>query len=89
LDQALDQIVSCFGQSARAKLGSAAVQGEPEDQLRAPFVQLPTCWSASAAGPPITQAALAGAGAFFPAGHSSAAASPQTTLEGFDEPPAA
>ncbi len=36
----LDQIVATFGQAAKAKLGSASAQGEPEDQLRAPFEQL-------------------------------------------------
>ena len=36
----LDQIVATFGQAAKAKLGSPSAQGEPEDQLRAPFEQL-------------------------------------------------
>ena len=40
MPQTLEQIVSKFGQSARAKLGSASVQGAPEDQLRAPFEHL-------------------------------------------------
>jgi hypothetical protein len=40
LNQTLEQIVSKFGRAAEAKLGSASVQGEPEDQLRAPFEQL-------------------------------------------------
>ncbi len=40
LKQTLEQVISAFGQSAKSKLASAAVQGEPEDQLRAPFEQL-------------------------------------------------
>jgi hypothetical protein len=40
LTQTLEQIVSKFGQATRAKLGSAPVQGEPEDQLRTPFEHL-------------------------------------------------
>ncbi len=36
----LATIVSAFGQAAKAKLSSASAQGEPEDQLRAPFEQL-------------------------------------------------
>lgn len=32
--------VSKFGQLAKSKLASAAVRGEPEDQLRAPVEQL-------------------------------------------------
>jgi hypothetical protein len=33
----IEEVVSKFGKSAKAKLTSAAVRGEPEDQLRAPF----------------------------------------------------
>jgi hypothetical protein len=40
LKPTLDQIVSTFGLSARAKLASASAHGEPEDQLRAPFEHL-------------------------------------------------
>ena len=40
MTQTLEQIVSKFGQATKAKLGSATVQGEPEDQLRAPFEHL-------------------------------------------------
>jgi len=36
----LDQVVSKFGHAAKVKLASAAVRGQPEDQLRAPFEQL-------------------------------------------------
>lgn len=36
----LQEAVSRFGQSARAKLGNPSAIGEPEDQLRAPFEQL-------------------------------------------------
>lgn len=36
----LEVVVSKFGQTAKSKLASAAVQGEPEDQLRTPFDQL-------------------------------------------------
>lgn len=42
MKQTLDQVVSKFGQSATSKLASPAVQGQPEDQLRAPFEQLLT-----------------------------------------------
>jgi len=40
LTQTLEQIVSKFGQVTRAKHASASLQGEPEDQLRAPFEHL-------------------------------------------------
>lgn len=40
LKETLDQIVARFGASAKAKLGSASIQGEPEDQLRSPFERL-------------------------------------------------
>jgi hypothetical protein len=40
LKPTLDQIVAAFGHAAKAKLSSASAQGEPEDQLRAPFEQL-------------------------------------------------
>lgn len=40
MTQTLEQIVSKFGQVTRAKLASASLQGEPEDQLRAPFEHL-------------------------------------------------
>lgn len=40
LTHALDQAVSRFGQSVKAKLRSPSVQGEPEDQLRGPFERL-------------------------------------------------
>lgn len=40
MTQTLEQIVSKFGQATKAKLGSASVQGEPEDQLRTPFEHL-------------------------------------------------
>lgn len=36
----LRKAISAFGARARAKLSNAAVRGEPEDQLRAPFEQL-------------------------------------------------
>lgn len=36
----LEQVVSRFGESAKSKLSSPAVRGDPEDQLRAPFEQL-------------------------------------------------
>jgi hypothetical protein len=40
LKQTLEEVVSRFGESAKSKLASAVVHGEPEDQLRAPFEQL-------------------------------------------------
>ncbi len=36
----LDHAVAKFGKEAKARLSSAAVSGEPEDQLRGPFQQL-------------------------------------------------
>jgi hypothetical protein len=40
--QTLKEVVSKFGASAKSKLASASVQGQPEDQLRAPFESLLT-----------------------------------------------
>ncbi len=60
----IQQAVSRFGSSAKAKLKSAAATGEPEDQLRAPFEQLLADVAAvlglpSGAAVPIGETALA------------------------------
>jgi len=39
-NKAVAQAVSAFGKAAGARLSSAAVSGEPEDQLRGPFESL-------------------------------------------------
>lgn len=40
MDSRLDEAISAFGAAATAKLTNPAVQGEPEDQIRAPLERL-------------------------------------------------
>ena len=91
----LQDAVSKFGQSAKSKRASAAVHGEPEDQLRAPVLGLLVDLEPAQAvilqrictGPLIDDAALRDAGVFFVEGFSPATKPAQSAFKGFDAAP--